>query len=167
MRISLFNSKELQAVTLRMKSLDKDISKALRTETKKVVDPVWREAVRGNVTSRLETRVLSDTARAAVSNDNVTLKAGGIGRSMVGGATPSDIWHNVEFGANREFEREYPTTSRKGNRFKVNRHTRRQFEDRNQKGRVVYPAAAEVIPRIASLWVSTIVKHLHDALEGK
>ena len=34
-------------------------------------------------------------------------------------------------------------------------------------GYVVYPAAAEAIPRIASLWVQTAVRTLHELVEGR
>lgn len=38
---------------------------------------------------------------------------------------------------------------------------------REPKGRVVYPAFADIAPRMVSLWVQIVVKSYHDAAEGK
>ncbi|RPE75198.1 MULTISPECIES: hypothetical protein [unclassified Frondihabitans] len=159
LRISLHGSKELQAVVLRLKTVDREIATQINKATRAMAEPVWKEAVRASVTNRMETRVLSDTARVSVSRGNVTLKSATIGKSLAGGTKPYEIAHAVEFGADRESSRQTLTSKK--------RHTKRQFRPRNRKGYVVYPAAAEVIPRIASLWAQTVVRTLHEVIEGK
>lgn len=171
MRISVFASKELQAVLLAMRSLEKDLAKQLRQQTKAVVGPEWTKAVRENAQTRLEQRVLADTARVAVSNQNVTLKSAGVGKRLSGGLLPKESAYAVEFGADR-FQpgqgRTYGSTSIKGKKFTVhNRNTVGQLRPRNKKGYVVYPAIADVIPKIASLWVQTIMRGLHEAFESR
>ena len=166
-RISAFASKEIQATILLLKGADRTIAKELRAQSKKVIQPVWQEAIKANAQTALEVRVLGDTARATVSDQNVTLTAGGIGKALRGGAKPLDIFHAVEFGADRDKEAGY-STHRKGTRYDIRaRQTQRQFKRRNLKGYVAYPAAAEVIPRVASLWVQTVVRTFHEIIEGK
>ena len=164
-RISVFDSDELAGVILAMKGLDRETAKQLRSHTKTMVQGVWTEAVAGHAHTRLEHAVLASTARAAVSDQNVTLKAASVGRALKGGMRPSDYWQAVEFGADRSKTTTYTATSRSGKAFKVTRHTRAQLRPANRQGYVVYPAAAGVIPRIASLWVQTIVRTFHEQIE--
>jgi hypothetical protein len=145
LRISVFESKELQAARLALGTLDREWRKEVRNRLKPMVDPVWREAVRANTQSRQDVVVLSDTARVAVSDQTVTLKSAGVGRSLSGGARPSELARAVEFGSVHH----------------------RNLPARNVKGRVVYPAAARVIPRIVSLMVQTIIRTTYEAFEGK
>lgn len=154
MRISVFASKELQAIVPLLKSFDVNLRREIRRSTKTVAQPAWQEEVRGNVNTRLETRVLADTARVSVSDQNVMLQSANVGRALSGGAKPSEIYHSAEFGADQNFVRN-------------GRHTRRQFKPRNLKGYVVYPAAARLIPRLASLWVQTTIRTAYESFEGK
>ena len=168
MRISVFSSAELQATILALKGMDRELAKQIRAAIKTVTTPEWQEAVRGNVTDRLQTRVLSDTARVTVSDQNVMLKSAAIGKSLSGGLKPSELVHSAEFGADRNFARSYAATSSRGKQFTVhNRHTRRQFKPRNLKGYVVYPAAARIIPRIAALYVQTTVRTFYELIEKR
>lgn len=154
-----------------MRSLDKELAKQLRQQTKAVVGPEWTKAVRENAQTRLEQRVLADTARVAISNQNVMLKSASVGRKLSGGLLPKETAYAVEFGADRFLPgqgRTYTSTSVRGKRFTVNnRNTVAQLRARKKKGYVVYPAAAEVIPRLASLWVQTIMRGVYEAFESK
>lgn len=145
-----------------MKSFDRELAKEIRRATKSVVEPVWKEALAGNVRTRLEARVLADTGRAQVSDQNVTLRSAAVGRSIGGRVKPVDLIGGVEFGADQEKQTTY--NARGG---QVTRHTQRQFSPRNRKGYVVYPAVAKVIPRIAALWVQTVVRTTYEALERR
>lgn len=146
--------------------MDRTVAKETRAVLKKFVDPVWREAVNANLTNRMEARVLGVTARAAVSDQNVMLKSAAVGRQLTGGLRPFELMHNVEFGADRSFTRSYEATSKKGRQYRVTkRHTRAQFRARNRKGYVVYPAAAEVIPRVASAYVQVVARAFHESFE--
>jgi hypothetical protein len=165
-RISVFSSAELQALIVAMRGLDSAVAKQVRRVTKGIIEPVWKSEIASRVRGVFQTRVLSDTARVAVSNQNVTLKSAHIGRSLSGGRKPSELMHAAEFGADRSHTKTYGAKSRKGTRFTVNdRHTRNQFKSRKKTGYVVYQAVAEVIPRIASLWVQTYVRTTHEEIE--
>ncbi len=58
-----------------------------------------------------------------------------------------------------------PVTNRRGTTYR--RHTKRHLPSRRRAGRVVFPAAAHVLPRVAAYWVQSIVKAFMDAAEGK
>lgn len=166
-RISVFNSKELQGVILLMKGVDREIAKQIRRVTKPMVQAEWGKAIAERTSTRLEARVLADTARVAVSDQNVTLKSAGIGRKLSGGLLPSQSYAAVEFGADRSTRRGYDATNKQGTSYTVNRRTRMQLRPRKASGYVVFPAAAEVIPRLASLWVQTVVRTFHEQIEKR
>jgi hypothetical protein len=166
LRISVYSSRELQGLIARLKTTDRETRKQIRQATKTDALPIWSESVLAHVETRLEARVLGATARVKASDQNVTLTAATVGRKLSGGLDPKIDWHVVEFGADRDSVTGYEATSPRGTRFPVKRHTRRQLRPRNPKGYVVYPAAAEAIPRIASLWVQTVVRTLHEIVEG-
>lgn len=167
MRISVFNSRELQGVILALKSMDRELAKQIRRATKEMIGPAWTQAVRDEASTRLEHRVLADTARVAVSNQNVTLKSAGVGRALTGGAKPVQLVGGVEFGARQDRATTYQATHRTGTRYSVTRHTQRQFRPRNRTGHVVFPAAARVIPRLAALWVQTTVRTFYELTERR
>lgn len=167
LRISVYSSRELQGLIARLKTTDREVRQQIRKATKADAQPIWQSTVLEHVSTRLEARVLGKTARVAVSDQNVTLKSAGSVKALPGGLVPSRDYHAVEFGVpDREERRPYEARSKHGRSFTVNRRTRRQLRDRNRNGYVVYPAAADAIPRIASLWVQTAVRTLHDLIEG-
>lgn len=167
MRISVYTSNELQGLILRLKATDRETRKRIRQVTKAAAGPIWQQSLAEHVSTRLEAAVLVKTGRVRVSDQNVTLSAATIGRKLSGGLDPKQEYHEVEFGAvDREAYRRYEATSSRGRPYTVNRRTKRQLRARNRKGYVVYPAAAEAIPRLASLWVQTTVRTLHEQIEG-
>lgn len=168
LRISVYSSRELQGLIARLRLVDRETRKAIRAATRGVALPIWQESLAAHANTRLEVRVLSNTGRVKVSDQNVTLTSATIGRKLSGGLDPKTDYHLVEFGApDRDAFRSYSATSRKGRAYTVRRRTQRQFKARNRTGYVVYPAAAEAIPRLASLWVQTAVRTLHELIEGK
>lgn len=167
-RISVYTSKELQSLILRLKGMDRELVSQINKRTRTVAEPVWKEVLAAEATDRLQHRVLVQTGRVSVSRSNVTLRSAAIGRPLSGGARPSEIYAAVEFGAKRDEYRTYGRISPKsGQERDVRRRTKRQFRPRKMQGYVVYPAAAHIIPRIASLWVQTVVRTFHEAIEGK
>lgn len=167
MRISVFDSKELQAILLALRGFDRELKKQIRQQTKKVAEPEWQKAVNEHASTRLEHRILASTARVQVSDQNVMLRSAHIGKSISGGLKPSEAWPAVEFGGNQSKVGKYQTRSRKGTVYTATRHTARQLRPRNPKGYVVFPAAAQVIPRMAALWAQTLVRTFHEMTEGK
>lgn len=160
--ISVLASKELRTVIRALKTFDKEHRKWIRKVTRDSAKESWIEATRAYTESRIQVRVLSDTARVAVSDQNVTLSAGTVGRALSkNGAKPKDVIRAAEFGSDPN--RMVKTTSSKGKSY--SRRMGNAFGPRNPKGNAIYPAAASVIPKFASLWIRTVIRSLHEAFE--
>lgn len=160
--ISVLASKELRTVIRALKTFDKEHRKMIRKVTRDAARPAWEEATRGYSDSRLQMRVISSTARVAVSDQNVTLSAGSVGRPLSkNGPKPRDVIRAVEFGSDPN--RMVSSRSKNGKQYK--RRMGNAFGPRNPKGNAIYPAAATVIPKFASLWVKTVIRSLHEAFE--
>lgn len=157
-RISVLVSKELLTLTQALRQAEPEIRKQINKHTRIMARPVWKEAVLGHTTTRMQTRVLGNTANVGVTAQNVMLRSAKTGR--VRGVPASTLAHAVEFGANRDEYR--PVRGRSGT---YKRRTKRQFRLPRPRGYVVYPAAKTVIPRIASLWIQTTIRTLHEVLE--
>lgn len=159
-RISTLVSTELQTLLSAVRELPKEVNTVIRKHTKMAADPIWRESVRGHVVDRMQTRVLSDTARVATTDSNVLLRSGGVGK-LSSGTPASLLAPATEWGAD-------PST-------KIGSHTKtgkpytrrrgRQFNLPRSRGYVVNPAARDSIPRLASLWVQTVIRTTHEIFE--
>ncbi|WP_433586366.1 hypothetical protein [Microbacterium hydrocarbonoxydans] len=139
--------------------MGREIQAQLRRHTKRVAEPEWRKGLAERASSRLDQKVLVSSARVQVRDTNVVLRSGAVGKLK-------DITRPVEFGGDRNQETNY--RGRRGaKRFKVTRHTARQLGWRRKGGRVVWPTAEELIPRMVALWVQTTVRTFHEALEKR
>jgi hypothetical protein len=156
--IDVYESRELQAVILSIRRADREIKKQIRQQTQKTLLPEWKKA--------LEHRVLVDTGRIKMSDQNVRMSSATVGRKLSGGLDPKTQAHAVEFGGDRAARHTYEV-ARNGKTFRVNRRTSAQLRPRRRNGYVVYQSAEQMIPRFAGLWVQTTVRTMHDALEGK
>jgi hypothetical protein len=159
-RISLLVSKELQVLATVAKSLDREVAAQLRKHTRGAAEPIWAEETRGRVHTRLQARVLSDTARVAVSDQNVTLKSATIGK-LSSGIASSVLAGPAEFGGAPG--RPVQTKSRKGTAY-----TRRlggAFGQVRRDGYVVFPAVRAAVPRVAALWIQTAYRTVADTFE--
>jgi len=165
--IDINGAPALQAAVLGLRRAEKDIQKQVRTQTREKLLPEWQKAVRERADTRLEQRVLADTARVKMSNQNVRLSSATVGRKLSGGLDPKTQAAAAEFGADRNVKVTYDARSRKGKTYKVTRHTRAQLRPVRKGGYAVFPAAKELIPRFAALWVQTVVRTFHEGIEGK
>lgn len=166
LKISANTSREVRATVQGLRRVPRDLAANIRKFTKSELAPEWQRLLADRAGTAGQRRVLVDTARVAVSDQNVTLKSATVGRSLSGGLNPKDSYAGFEFGAN-DVTQTYTATSRRGRSFRVTRHTRRQLPRRSRTGWVVFPTAAAIIPRFASLWVQTTYRTIYDALERK
>lgn len=162
MRIDVRGSKELQDVAIALQGMDRNLKRYIRAQTKAKMTTPWLEAIQSRASTSLERRVIASTATVATSDQNIRIQSAAKGRRLPGGLNPKTEYPAVEFGADRQKKNTY---TRQGTR--VTRHTARQMKPRNRKGYVFYPAAREMIPRLASLWVQTIVRTVADIFEGR
>jgi hypothetical protein len=159
--ISVFESKELQATILALRGMDKELSAQIRKATKSVTQTEWQRALSSHASSSLDQAVLVKSGRVAASNKNISLKSGTLGTKLSGGAKTFELTGGVEFGA-------HPDKRIRSRSSKGKAYTRRLgsvFKPYKATGYVAYPAAAETIPRIAALWVQTVVRTFHEAIE--
>lgn len=169
-RISVWNSRELLATILAIRQAPREIQKQIRQQLKSITTPEWQKAMAEQASivsaARVSSRVLVQTARVSVSNQNVRLSSATVGRPLRGGLNPKTEAHALEFGSHDK-KTTYTATSTRGKRFSVTRHTARQLPRRNRKGWVFYPAVAEMVPRVAALMAQTTVRVIAEAFEGK
>jgi hypothetical protein len=166
MRLDVKKSRELQAAIFAIRSLDSTLAKFIRQQTKRIAQPEWMRALLRRASTVLEMRVLSQTAVVTVSNQNVRVQSASKGRPLSGGLNPKVDYPAVEFGVTPK-RTTYERVSPKGNRHRVTRTTGTAMKSRNAKGYVFYPAAREMVPRLAALWVQTVVRTIATAFEGK
>lgn len=147
-RVSAYSSRELLAVLRGLRNLDRETKKHTRAGLRVMVREAWQAELAKRSRNRLQRRVLVDTARATVSDQNVRLQSARLSRSLSGGLKPSAGYGPVEFGA---------TAPRNA----------KAFGAPNRRGNVVYPTAAEIIPRVLAMYTQTFIRAIHEALEGK
>lgn len=165
-RLDVFKSPELLATIYAVRSLDKTIQAQVRKFTKAVAEPEWKQALAQRADTRLEHAVIVATSVVSVSNQNVRIQAAGKGRPLSGGLNPKTDYAGVEFGSHAK-GKTYQRNSKNGGRHSVTRVMGTQFKAFRKGGHVFWPAATEMVPRMAALWVQTTVRTIANALEGK
>lgn len=159
-QVSARDSRELRAAVLAIASIGRTLQAQLRRQTKRVVEPEWQKGLERRASSKLDRKVLVKTSRVQVRDTNVVLRSGAVGKLK-------DLTRPVEFGGDRQQTETYTTRSPKGTRYRATRHTARQLGWRRKGGRVVWPTAEDLIPRMVALWVQTTVRTIHEALERR
>jgi hypothetical protein len=145
LRVSARSSAEIRATLLAIKTLDRDLRRELRSRTRKLATVDWERAMSRHASTELERRVLVDTARVSVSDQNVRIRSAGSSRPAgSGGIVPRVHGRGVEFGSSRT----------------------RSLPRRRRQGYVFFPAAADMIPQLLALWVQTTVRTIAEALEA-
>lgn len=160
MRISvLVPGSPLAVLAHAMRGLDADVKREIGNRTKGPAADMWR----GELGQRVETKLQGALARSGevgVTQQNVTLRAGGAG-ALSSGTPVSAVAKATEFGMRAA--RPIQTRSRKGTTY--TRRAGGAFGPPRRKGYTAYPAAGQVIARIASLWVQTTVRTIHELVE--
>lgn len=159
MPISLLVDRGLLTLVEAARSIDREAAKQLRAQTRKLAEPIWQREVAERLQSRIQSRVLGNTARVAVSDSNVTMKSGGIGKTR--GVPNYLLAPAAEFGADpkklitQKSRRGKTYTRKRGSTFKLPR----------SRGYVVFTAAEASTARLAALWWQTYYRALADTLE--
>jgi hypothetical protein len=163
---------EVRAVALGYKLIGKDVRRDISKATREILNPVWRAAIAARLAgkSKLDGKIFATGARVAAGNPAKVLAATSRRplRRGEGGLRPDADWRAYEFGANnREKTSTYKSRSSLGTPYEVTRHTARGLPERKGSGRVVYPAFADVMPRMVSLWVQLVARKFYKAFEGR
>ncbi|WP_341999390.1 hypothetical protein MRBLWH7_000800 [Microbacterium sp. LWH7-1.2] len=158
-RISALVSRDLQTLIAAAESLDREVAAQNRKHTRANIEPMWREEVTFRMGTRLQARVLVDTARVSVRDSNVTLKAAHIGKVH---GTPADrLKGGAEFGANPN--KLITQRSRKGKAYK--RRLGNAFGAPRRSGNVFHPAVRAFGPRAVSLWMQTTARTVAETFD--
>lgn len=155
--------RELRAVALGLRLVDKDTKKAINASVRSVLNPIWIQAIQARLVTKLDRLTFGSGARIAAGNPSRAM-AGTSRRPVGDGMVPVEIARAVEFGAPTRVGH-VSSYSLEG--VPVERHTKRGLPKAVKQGRIVYPAWAELGPRLVSLWVQIIVRTIHEKLEGK
>lgn len=153
---------ELRAAVLAMRRADKYIRSDVSGRLRATMGPEWREQVTQHLSGagRMEARMLLPGTRIKAGNPPA-LVAASSSRRVGNGLVPNRHAAGYEFGA---ADSTRAMRSKKGKRY--TRHVMRHLPARNPRGRVVYPAAARFLPRVASFWVQSVVRAFMDAADG-
>lgn len=155
MRLDVRSSRVLTALVQVLATIPNEVAKENRGRSKGVIVPEWKKGLAERAPSeRVFHERLVSPSTAYVSDRNVKLIGGANGKFP----------RETEFGAYREEVAEY-TGRRNGKSFPVKRRTQRQFWHFVKSGRVVWPTASDMIPRIMSLWVQTTIRTIHETIE--
>jgi hypothetical protein len=142
-----------------LRGLDADVKREIGKRTRGPAEAIWREEMMGRTGTRMESR-LAQSARVGVTAQNVFFRAGAVGK-LSSGTPIQDIAKAVEFGANPD--KRVTTRSRKGKTYTRRMGTRFRLPRRG--GYIAFPASAEAILRVGSLWVQTARRTIHETIE--
>lgn len=158
----------VKASVLAMKVMDKDLRKVINDQTRLEGNELWRGLLAMNATTTMDMRMLVKGARVAAGNPPRLIAAASKRKALSGGMTPDRYGKTAEFGVkDREATSTYERKSRSGGTHQVTRRTRRGLPAYEPAGRVVWPAVADAMPRMISLWTQTIIRTVYEKFEGK
>lgn len=155
---------QVRAAVLALKRAGRDLRSDINKATRAEMTPVWKSLVESAARTSQDTAVLAKGARIKAGNPPAG-QAATSRRALSGGLKPADNWQSIEFGADRNKTSTYTRKSKNGGSHQVTRHASKQLPQRIRTGRVVYPALAQIGPRLASLWVQIIVRKYAEAAE--
>jgi len=143
---SVRRSPELRALVLAFSTAERRIRNGMRREGRREANATWRPTLRARPLTKLQARVLVPGARANVGSDgSLTLLAATRTSALKGGLVPEAEWHGPELGAIQY----------------------RQFGRRMRDGKVVFPAARRVGPRVVAAFVRGAVGGLLAGTEAE
>ena len=156
--ISLLIDSPLRDLALALRTVGPETRAQINSATKSAAQPIWFDETRGRAGTRIQQRALVNTTRVGVTSRNVILRAGGAGK-LSSGTAIRDITDAAEWGAGAG--KVITSRSSKGKAYK--RRLGNSFP-RVGDG-VIHGAAKQSIKRIASLWVQTARRTIHEASE--
>lgn len=155
------DTSDLRALREQLHRARKDIKQELAQESRRFAPMLVRSAqthARGEVEKRI---AQSGTVR--IVKDGFVVSFGRTGR-LSGGARLREVTRPYEFGSKSQDvpSKPYRSRSPRGRAMVVRRRTRAQLPPFNADGRFLYPALAEVTPRLVSGYVRAILNTLGE-----
>lgn len=164
---SVYASRELQAVVVSVKALNRDVRRDLANRTRQTMNPVWRDLINRRAVTPQDRAILAKGARIAAGNPPKAIAASSR-RALPGGLVPADDWSSFEAGTRRPNRRAtWRRRSPEGTLHDVRGFPERQLPNYRRGGYVVFPAFKELAERLVSLWVQSLMKSVYDAVERR
>lgn len=148
-----------------MKRAPREVRSSINTYTRSEFGPVWRDELRGRISTRLDARVFGGPGNRLKAGNPPELLAAQSKRALRGGLIPSYMGRAIEFGVkNANRKTTFIRTSPRGRRHYVTRTAGGNLPTYVPGGRIAYPAFREVAPRLVSLWVQIVMRKVYDAV---
>lgn len=163
--VDVFESRELQYTLAALKVLPRELTKQTRKHTKKLADVEWQKGLQKQAATPLQRAVLARTAVTSATNSNVAMKSATKGR-MSSGLPTSILAAGAEFGGDPNAYSRYSRRSKNGGSHTVTRRTMRGFGYHRSRGRLVFPVAQNIAPRIGSIFVQTLLRTTAETFEN-
>jgi hypothetical protein len=157
---------ELRLAAAYFGRMDKDVRRAVAAEAKQwgpmLVDQVQRHAhAQGKLgVAVADTGKISATTKGLVASFGTSgyMKSGGKGNTKER-SVPVIKLTGAEFGTNKQGQKvPYTSRGRSTGLFKVKRRVKSGMSARNPDGYFIFPAVAEMTPRLVSMWVKAITR---------
>ncbi len=158
--ISLLVDSPLRDLAFTMREVPTEVKRQIGKATKQAARPIWFQEVREHAHTRIQQRVLVNSADVSATARNVTLMSGAKG-TLSSGTPVRTLVRSTEFGMNPG--KRIAQKSAKGTTYE--RRAGNAFGPNRRGGYVVYPAVSDSLPRFASLWVQTTRRTVHESLE--
>lgn len=155
----------LRIAVLGMKRAAKESRKKINDAMRAEFNPIWKKAVAENLGGfHAADTMMTRGTRISAGNPPALIAASST-RTFGRALKPADNWPLVEFGVGGNRQTTYTRRSKNGGSHKVTRHTMTGWPRRIRTGRIATPAAGDLIPRIRSYWIQSVIRTLADALD--
>ncbi|HWU29825.1 MAG TPA: hypothetical protein VN041_12160 [Microbacterium sp.] len=160
MRLSLLVSRDFAVLVQAVRSLPAEVSKQYRAAARRVLEPAFKSEMTERAETHLQQRVIVDTARVSIRDDNAILRSATIGK--IGDGVPASVLAGgAEFG--NDPNRTVVSRSRKGKEYK--RRMGGVFRRPQRGGYVFFPAVQAFIPRAGALLWQTAYRTVAETFE--
>lgn len=156
----------LDAVIFGLKLIERDVKNQINRTTRANLKPIWQQELQKNLAGA-NTFTSKMIGKGLVQAGNPPVMRAATSRRALspGGLVPDSDYFLAEFGGRSTLYSRYRRRSAGGGTHDVRRRTMLGLPPTIRRGRVAYPAAAEVAPRMASMWVQTFVRSVYEAVE--
>lgn len=158
---------EVADVVRALDAAPKGLRDAVARTTAQYMLPAWQEELNQRTpANRTQAKVLMTDPKAASFPLGFAIEAGGSMVPLSGGLVPAEYARAFEFGTAIPKQTPFTQRSRAGNWYQVRgKHTNAQMPGRSRTGWIAYPAATKIADRIIALWMQTVVREYHDAID--
>lgn len=160
-------SPELRAAAIGMKKASKDTRKQINDGMRSTFNPIWKQSLAQTMGgySKLDSMMLQGSRIRA--GNPPELVAATSRRTFGRALKPAEHWPLVEYGASGTKISEYQRRNRtSAGTHTVRRRTMSGLPPRTRSGRIATPAAKDILPRMASYFIQSVLKTWADMADA-